>query len=199
MKKLLSIDLSTSSTGFATFYWNGTLLDCGIIKPKKVKGKKDETTYPETQLLRMYSICSQIVDLVDKEVPDVIVIEEIAGSSSRLGQKTLDGIHWILADYLYKNGTIKKIVYYDVTGVSGWRTHLRLVLSDADKLHNKEAKKLNKITRGKKIIPITPKHLACRYVNHFFKMNLDVDLNKSDSDVSDAICIGHSYCKLYLK
>lgn len=198
MKYLLSLDLSTTCTGFSVFSLEDkSLVTHGFIKPK-VKGVT-KLKYPEQQLEKMKSLAEQILELIESYKPHQIVIEEIAGSKQRLGQKTLDGLHWIVCYYLQGKFPLSKLFFYDVTGTDGWRTHLRLKMSDADKHHNKEAVKLNKkLTRGQQIPKITPKHLACRYVNKTFGTDFNVDLNATDNDVCDSIAMGSAYLKFKL-
>lgn len=191
-KLLLSLDMSTSCTGYAVFNMETkTLVTCGRLKPS-TKGGVAKMAYPRQQLTKMIDLAEQIVNLIVNVKPHAIVIEEIAGSKNRLGQKTLDGLHYIVAYFAQKYLDI--VAYYDVTGNAGWRTHLKLRLSDADKHNNKEAKKLNKKLAASQRLPVIgPKHLAARYVNAKFGMNLDVDLNETDSDVGDAVAMGHAY------
>ena len=191
-KKILSLDMSTTCTGWATFGVESKRpLAWGKIKPS-TKGGVAKMEYPKQQLVKMIDIGNQLLELVKMHDPIAIVIEEIAGSKNRMGQKTLDGLHfvvaWILEDYL------DRVEYYDVTGSAGWRVHLKLKLSDADKLANKEAKQLNKkLTPSQRLPVITPKHLACRHVNAKFSMGLDVDKNETDGDVADATAMGDAF------
>jgi hypothetical protein len=143
----------------------------------------------------MIDISMRIKDLIGAHRPTRIVIEEIAGSKQRLGQKVLDGLHWILLFHCPEMMPI--LEYYDVTGMDGWRTHLKLRLSDADKANNKEAKKINKgLARGVSKLPIIgPKDLACRYANSTFGLSLDPQVNQFDSDVGDSVSMGHSYLR----
>lgn len=127
--------------------------------------------------------------------PYHIVIEEIAGSRQRLGQKVLDGLHWIL---LFHNQEFLPIItYYDVTGENGWRTNLGLRLTDADKANNKESKKLNmKLGRGVPKLPIVgPKDLACRHVNARYGLTLDCQVNQFDADVGDSVSMGDAFLR----
>lgn len=198
IKVLLALDMSTTCTGFAVFNpTNKDLLDYGIIKPK-VKGIS-KLAYPEKQLLVTQSVAAQILDLYIelsqnyKEVTN-IVIEEVNAHKNRLSGKTLDGLHFIVWDALQE--FINKIVYMDSDGFGGWRRVLNLRMSDADREHNKEAKKLNKkVARGQKIPIINKKHLACRYANRYIGMDLDCDKNKTDGDIADAVCLGYAYLK----
>lgn len=193
--KVLALDLSTSSTGYAIFeagelqaYGNFKASSAGLSKLCKL----------QQTLKKMERIAGNIDELVATNNPDVIVIEEIAGSKNRISQKTLDGFHWIVLKTL--EHSIDKIVFYDVSGTNGWRRHLQLRLSDADKAQNKEARTLNKkLAKGTKKLPIINfKHLACRHVNRKFGTAFDVDENTTDSDICDAIAMGDAYCSFTL-
>lgn len=197
-RTLLSIDLSTSCTGFSVFNIDSKeLVEYCAIKPS-MKGLKD-LIYPELQLQKMINFSLKLREYIVNINPDVIVIEEIAGSKQRLGQKTLDGMHWILLMNIPEY--IKKVIYYDVTGKNGWRFHLKLKLDDADKANNKEARKLNKkLAKGSRKLPIIgPKHLAARYVNRTYNLNFDVDENASDNDIADSIAIGDAFLRFQCK
>lgn len=192
-KKLLSLDLSTTCTGYAVFDCsNKTLIEYGTIKPK-VKGIS-KLKYPLQQLEKMISLSCQIMNLIYKYEPSNIVIEEIAGSKQRLGQKVLDGLHWVLLMYMKDSFPFENIHYYDVTGAAGWRTHLKLKLTDEDKEWNRESRKLNKSLAGKDKLPIRgPKHLSTRYVNFKYNLNLNVDQRSTDGDIADAVSIGDAF------
>lgn len=196
MKTLLALDLSTTCTGWAVFdIETRKLIRYGSIKPSTRYNDIHVTKYkyPQQQLLKMINLSEQIRELIHLNQPTKIVIEEIAGSKQRLGQKVLDGLHWIV---LYLNQEIIPIVsFYDVSGLSGWRTDLKLRLNEADKINNKENKKTNKkLGKGVSKLPIVDwKTLACRHVNSKYGLNLNPEVNQSDSDVGDAISIGDAY------
>lgn len=191
-KILLSLDMSTSCTGWSLFeIETGALLTHGLIKPS-TRGGIAKMTYPRQQLMKMLDISAQIEQLILTHNPSIIVIEEIAGSKNRMGQKTLDGLHFIVVMAIEK--FLDQVRYYDVTGSNGWRTHLKLRLSDADKLANKEAKKLNKKLAASQRMPVvTPKHLACRHANARFNLALDYDSRETDGDLADSISMGDSF------
>lgn len=192
-KSLLSLDLSTSCTGYAVLdIQSGILLAHGKLKPK-VPGLA-KMKYPRQQLEKMLNLSEQIVQVIENYRPHQIVIEEIAGSKNRLGQKTLDGLHFIVVYHIQKYLDI--VHYYDVTGLDGWRKHLNLVLSDADKEANKEARSLNKkLSKSQQIPIIGPKHLSCRHANKCFNMNLNFDLDETDADIADAVSMGDAFLK----
>ena len=195
MNHLLSLDLSTSCTGYAVFDIDTKkLISRGLIKSSN-KGL-DKMKYPEKQLKRMMDMAERVITLVHNFRPSAIVIEEITGSKNRLTQKTLDGMHYILVYYLKDLFPFEKVFYYDVSGLAGWRTHIKLNLTDADMLANREARKLNKDLPAKQRLPIIiKKHLACRHANFFYGLDLDYDLRTTDGDIGDAVSIGDAFLK----
>lgn len=191
-KTVLSLDLSTTCTGWSVFdHSSHKLLTYGYLRPS-TKGLA-KLLYPRQQLTKMIDLSMQILQLIGQYKPSYIVIEEIAGSKQRLGQKVLDGLHWVLLMHI--QNMIDIVTYYDVTGLDGWRTHLNLRLSEQDKIHNKEAKKLNK-QMGREALPIyDAKDLAARYVNSTHGLNLDVQMNRFDADVADSIAMGSAFLR----
>lgn len=191
-KVLLSLDMSTTCTGWSVLGLESKkLIAYGTLKPS-TKGGVAKMAYPIQQLTKMIDLANQILAIIQQSRPSAIVIEEIAGSKNRLGQKTLDGLHyivaWVIQDYL---GLVR---YYDVTGAGGWRTHLQLKLDDADKAANKEAKILNKKLPAAQRIPIIgPKHLAVRYVNKHHGLSLNFDTSETDGDIADSVGMGSAF------
>lgn len=192
MKILLSLDLSTTCTGWSVFDIDTKkLVSYGTLKPS-TKGLS-KMVYPKQQLTKMIDLSFQIRSVIQNFKPTHIVVEEIAGSKQRLGQKVLDGLHWI---FLINNQDIIDIVqYYDVTGSNGWRTHLNLKLTEEDKLANKEAKKLNaELGSGVSKLPIyDAKDLAARHANANFGLALNPQTNQYDADIADSIAMGHAW------
>lgn len=192
MNIVLSLDYSTSCTGWAIFN-DGELKTYGCIKPK-VKGVS-KLKYPKKQLEICIDIANQLKDLILKVEPDIIVMEEINKHKNRLSGKTLDGGHFIF--YFTISEFLDKIIMMDSDGMSGWRTKLNFRLSDADKEQNKEYRKLNKkLEKGTKKLPIiNKKHLACRYANRTYGTSLDCDERTTDGDIADAIGLGSAFVK----
>lgn len=191
-KVLLSLDMSTTCTGWSLFdIKTKKLITYGTLKPssKGISSMK----YPLQQLTKMIDLSLKIRSLIENYKPYHIVIEEIAGSKQRLGQKVLDGLHWIMLHY--NQEYISIISYYDVTGEHGWRTHLGLKLTDADKLANKEAKKINpKLGRGvTKMSIYGPKDLAARHANSKYGLSLDPQMNQYDADIADSVSMGDAW------
>ena len=197
-RTLLSLDLSTTCTGFSIFdVESGSLVRYGSIKPS-TKGGVAKMIYPKQQLTKMVDIANQLLTLIEGVKPTHIVIEEIAGSKNRLGQKTLDGLHFVVALVLEEYLSIVK--YYDVSGAVGWRKHLEIRLSDADKAANKEARTLNKRLARAQQLPITSwKHLSCRYANQKFGTAFDFEQRETDADMADSICMGYAFLTFTLR
>lgn len=193
MRVLLSLDLSTTCTGWSVFdIDNHKLITYGTLKPS-TKGLS-KMVYPKQQLTKMIDLSFKIRNLIENYKPTHIVIEEIAGSKQRIGQKVLDGLHWIVLMHIQEY--IDIIAYYDVTGHDGWRTNLNLKLTESDKLANKEAKKMNKDLAPESRLPVyDAKDLACRYANETFNLTLDPQVNQYDADVGDSVSMGSAYIK----
>lgn len=194
MKYLLSLDLSTTCCGWSVFeIETRKLVTYGILKPSTKGLYKME--YPKQQLTKMIDLSFKLLSLIENYKPHRIVVEEITGSRQRLGQKVLDGIHWLFLYHAQK--FIDIISYYDVSGIDGWRTNLGLRLTEADKLNNKESKKINKLlARGSRPLHIVDaKDLACRYVNSIYGLNLNAEVNQYDSDVADSVSMGDAFLR----
>ena len=197
--KLLAIDLSSTCTGYSLWdIESKSLLEYGFLKPSfkvpKVKGIPT-LSYPQLQASKLAHFAEELVrEIMQDESITYVAIEEINGSKNRLGQKTLDGLHWLLLDRMPKN-LFGKVRYFDSDGKTGWRSAqgLKLQLSEQDKMLNKDTKAFNKkIAKGTKKKPvITQKTLAARLVNKLFNLSLDVDVNESDADIADAIGLGY--------
>ena len=192
MKTLLSLDMSTTCTGWSLFELDAhNLVSYGILKGKTFKDSSSQ----RATLKKLEKMAEDINGLILNYKPTFIVIEEIAGSKNRIGQKTLDMLHGIVWKCIEPYLDI--VSYYDVGGENGWRTHLQLRLSDADKINNKESKKLNlKIGRGVTKLPIIGwKDLSCRYVNRAYGLVLDPQVNQFDADIGDSIAMGSAWIK----
>lgn len=200
MKKiLLTLDLSTTSTGYAVFEYDSSgfeLKKHGVVKPKVPGIHKMQ--YPEAAYHRILDVSNQVKDLVAEHDPNVLVVEEINRGINRIGQKSLDALHFFVLDrlLLINQDWLKKVKYVDSNGTKGWRGKLGLKLSDEDKAQNKEIRNYNKrkSTKLKKAV-IDWKVLAQRYVNEKFGTTFDVVANSEDADICDAIAIGCAHLK----
>lgn len=94
--KLLSIDASTKSTGFALFE-NGTLQKSGCISKLTYSGiSKDR--YPAFSAKMSKLMAEKIVEKIEEFDPDFIVLEEISvgGKQGTLSVKSLPVLHGML-------------------------------------------------------------------------------------------------------
>jgi len=173
--KTLALDLSTSSTGWAIFE-DRKLMDHGTFRPifKGITTLK----YPEKQFRKIESLSAQIRDLITAQNPDKIVIEEVNRGINRIGQKSLDALHFMVIDRIMviDDTLIKRIKYTDSNGRVGWRGKLGLTI----------AKKYPKI-KGRSA---KWKKVAEEFVNKKFNKKFDVIKNKTQADEVDAICVG---------
>lgn len=211
---LLSLDLSTTSTGYSVFDLSKkslkqSLVKYGALKPN-VKGLT-KLTYPMGALKKCQNLSEQLKELILELKPDKIVIEEINAGKNRLGQKVLDGLHFILLDRIEPQ--IPIIQFMDSDGSGGWRSKacLNLTMTKNDKTVNARRRKRNKETRtaakkaGKKsasgsIFPlITKKHKAAEVVNSLFETDFDVDKTSNHADICDSIGLGVAYMVFILK
>ncbi len=189
--KLLALDLSTYSTGYALLNMETSgLLGYGLKEPINEKGYT-KLKYPIAPLMRVISMANQVSDFIIETNPDSIVIEEV-NRGPRISQKSLDYLHFLILQNLYLTAPLllAKVKYMDSNGRTGWRPKLGLQLSDADKIHNVVARKWNKAKKKPAQPVINWKHLAARYVEKVYGLKFDVDLRPSDSDICDAICLG---------
>lgn len=210
---ILSIDYSTSSTGYAVFDTEKPLKNSlklyGVIKPK-VEGIT-KLTYPKGTLLKSISQAIQLKDLIANIKPDKIVMEEVNSGVSRLGQKALDGGHFIF--YYFNQDSLNILHMIDSDGSSGWRSKacLNLTLSKNDKTSNNRRRARNKAAReaakkAKKriengvLLPIiNKKHKAAEFVNSLFGTDFDVDKVNNHADIADSIGLGVAFIVFVLK
>lgn len=202
MKKILCLDLSTTSTGWALFQ-NGILQDQNIIKPKILFKGQSKLKYPANVYYRIKSISSQVKVLYYKLQPDFIYIEEINRGINRIAQKSLDALHFLVLLEIASSlkdelGFFNKIKYIDSNGRDGWRTRLKMRLSQDDKKANKIARAFNKknirkIKTGKikKKSIVDWKTLSIQMANNIYGLELKQD-RSGDNDIADAICMGIS-------
>lgn len=186
--KLLTLDLSTTNTGWAVFE-EEKLIKYGDLKPK-VKNPKVAGIplhgYPFIQVLKIRDLVDKILQLIEEEDPTHIVVEEICRHKARMSGKTLDGLHFILADRIPPKYW-KRLQYLDV---AAWRKTLNIRLTEKDKEENKEIRKFNKkVQKSQRLKVISWKELSARYVKENYQVE-DVS-----SDIADAICVGAGWLK----
>lgn len=206
MRKLLALDLSTNSTGTATFDIDSRdLISTKLLRPK-VEGLH-KMRYPESAYYKIVSISEQVMEVALEEEPEHIVIEEINNATQRIGQKSLSALHYfVLANLcLIDPNWLSRVKFIDSNGAKGWRGILGLKLSNFDKNANKLAREFNRKNKAKiKHGELKAKHivdwkvLAERYVNDKFGTEYDVLKNSTDSDICDAIAVGCAALKAFL-
>jgi len=195
-KIIMTLDLSTKSTGWAVFQKNNSdLIAYGVIKPAKIPGIS-KMVYPESSFERIMSMSDQLKDLVSEHDPDELWIEEVNRGVNRISQKSLDALHFFVLDRLklIDPTWVRHVNYIDSNGRNGWRGKLGLRLSLEDKAHNKIIRAKNK-KNPLKLRVIDWKTLAARYANEYFGLELDVNARTTDADIADAICIGLAVLK----
>ena len=189
MNTLISLDLSSTCTGWALFNFDSVkLLDSGVIKGSVAGLSKMNALH--AKLVRIEKMAAAIRQVVAKYDPQIIVIEEIAGSKNRLSQKTLDFLHHMVLHFLCEWVVEDKIYFQDVGGSEGWRTFLDIRLSNEDKKLNQKARR-----EGRKKDVIGWKDLSCRFVEKELGLKLNPKRQKTDGDEADAICVGWSFLK----
>jgi hypothetical protein len=192
-RRLLALDLSNKCSGWALFDLDTKkLIKCGFISSSE-KGIST-LKYPKNALEKCIRMSADVQKLITELAPEQLVIEEVNRGISRIGQKSLDALHFFVLFELRKSfpNLLDSLAYLDSNGTTGWRTVLKMKLSDADKKHNLQARKNNKKSKVKQPV-INWKHLAARFVNDRYDLGLDVDERESDGDVADAICVGVVY------
>ena len=195
LTKVLGLDLSTTCTGFALLDADSkALLKYGYILPQVAGVSK--LKYPRQALYKILDLSKKIVKLIRQYNPDQIVIEEVNRGISRVSQKPLDALHFFVVHFIDLEfpHLIDSLYYYDSNGKHGWRTHLKLKLTEEDKAHNAHIKTFKSSRKvGKKRAKINFKHLASRYVQETYKIKLDVDEDSKHADICDAIAMTNSY------
>lgn len=208
--RVLALDLSTN-TGWALLEGEmgqiPRIIETGTVandQPVSAFGEFPWNTYDAA--LSIASRVSQEIDHLAHQpdstwkprgLADVIVIEQTnkpGRFGNRYSQKLLEFIHCLLL------GMLKDRVRYPNINVvyvntSDWRKIVGANLTKADKALNVKVRKLKKAgdkealkklgVRGK----IGKKHVAVRYVNQTFGLNLKM----KDHDVADAICQGVAF------
>lgn len=197
--RVLVFDISTS-TGWALLEGEmgsvPRIIETGIVSNDKPVS--DFGDFPYSYYFAAKSIATGLKDLfLNTErvrAVDVLVIEEInkpGRFGNRYSQKILDFIHCLVLQWLGARSDVK-VVYVNT---SDWRKVIGGNLTKADKAMNIKVRKLKKAgnkealkalgVRGK----VTKKHVAIRYVNSTFGL----DLKMKDNDIADAICQGTAF------
>lgn len=200
-KRILSLDMSTK-TGWALLESSSTgvnLEEYGKI----AKTAEPPGQYPINYVDWAYQVFGEIVDLIDRLAPDVLVIEETAsGSKNIYSQKILEWIHFLVAK-LIKESRIEAT--YLLT--EQWRRETGCLMSKEESRRNKEVreykKKIEKATgtkptvaydiNGKRIGLVNRKHVNIRRANEVFGEFLREPLRKKDEDTADSLMLAYCY------
>jgi Holliday junction resolvasome RuvABC endonuclease subunit len=183
--RLLSLDLSTS-TGWALFV-DGQRADQGrfpkiSIRDFNVNAHPEKSpSYPRNIMDAAHELAKLVTQKIAEIKPDHIVIENTVKGRNRSTQRCLEWCHFAVLGEIYAAKI--PFTYMDP---SQWRTILDIRLTSADKKNNKE------VNAGKKRGKINRKHLALRYCNEKYGLDLLV----KDDDVADAICLAEAFLKL---
>jgi len=182
--RILSIDAS-SKIGWSI------LEDKKLVSYGVIEIPTDDSSWPWGIFDRSNRVAENINGLVLANQPFIerVVIERANSSSFRNSQNFIDWFHFAILQISIANKWNNLIVYVDT---AQWRKLLDMKLSKEDKLNNQKIYKAKKSGKSKKELglkgKITKKHLAVRFVN--LKFNLD--LKQKENDIADAICIGLS-------
>lgn len=107
--RLCSIDSSSSKTGWAIFD-NGKYTTSGVID---LHSEKDSEK-------RVENMCIQIIELLEKYKPDIIVIEKLNVGRNMVATRILSKIIGVVYAYSIMNG---EVFYYEIQP-SQWRKQL---------------------------------------------------------------------------
>lgn len=194
-ERILSLDMS-SKTGWASMVSSseGLVLEAYGTVPAI---HQPEGEYPGNFVDWAQLIFDQILILVKKFTPSVLVIEETcAGSKGVYTQKILEFSHYLLAKFI-KESKIKAV--YLLTGA--WRSEVGAKMTKEESAHNKyvkEYKEKNNSKRaydinGKIVGKLTKKHINIRVANEAFGKFLSKPLKKKDEDTADSLLLGLCY------
>jgi Holliday junction resolvasome RuvABC endonuclease subunit len=188
-EQVLSLDVSTK-TGWASATSSNSgieLQDYGTI-PQIHQPSGD---YPSNYVIWAYACFEEVLTLIKRFKPDVLVVEETSkGSKNAMSQKILEYIHHNLAKYI-KDGNIRSV--YIMT--EQWRREIGCQMNDKEKLRNKEVRAYKKKngTRiaydidGKRAGLIGRKHVNIRRVSEIFEGQLKSPLKRKDEDLADGL------------
>jgi ribosomal protein L20A (L18A) len=200
-ERILSLDVSTKTGwAFAISSDSGIQLeDYGTVTQIHCP----EGDYPYNYVLWAYKCYAEIVRLMEKYFPEVLVIEETSkGSKNAMSQKILEWTHFLLAQYI-KSSKIKFV--YVMT--EQWRREIGCQMSKEEKLRNKEVRTYKKKHKtdiaydinGKRTGLISRKHVNIRRVSEIFAGQLKKPLRRKDEDLADGLGLLACYHNRRLK
>lgn len=206
-KRILSLDMS-SKTGWSLLVSSAdghSLIESGIID----KTSEPIGQYPVNYVDWAYQVFADILRLIQRLNPDVLVIEEtVAGSKQVYSQKILEWIHFLVAKYI-KESYIEAV--YLLTGT--WRSEVGCIMTNEERKRNKSVRDYKKQKEketgtkptvaydinGKRIGLVNKKHVNIRRANEIFGKDLPRPLQKKDEDEADAMLLAYCYHLIRLK
>jgi hypothetical protein len=192
--KVLALDLS-SKAGWAVL--NDSKLEAhGLIQLGKTILSFDK--YPWAYYLAAQEQADAVCAKVKEVQPDVVVVEETNLGRNRYSQKFLEFLHCMVLDRYPLNASGEPIrIVYISSGV--WRKTIGMEMSAEDRRNNSKLSRAKSYAKhtGQKLDKgalgikgrINKKHLAVRYVNANYGLNLKM----KDNDIADAICLGTAF------
>jgi Holliday junction resolvasome RuvABC endonuclease subunit len=195
VERVLGLDMSTK-TGFTLLISDASgmvLEEYGQIPQIHTP----EGAYPESFIIWSHAVVDEIVKVIERLKPNVLVIEETAaGSKAIYTQKILEWIHYLVAKYIVDKRL--KVVYI-MTGQ--WRSEIGCSMSKEESKHNKTVKEYKKKNStslaydisGKRIGKITKKHVNVRRINEIFGKYLKTPLKMKDEDAADSLGLAYAY------
>lgn len=210
-ERVLALDVSTH-TGWAVISRRDggepQRVDSGTLHESKqaVSGEQlgeYAQPYPWSLVDRVMRYKNELAHLVARHGPDIVVIEETNLGQNRYDQKLLEWLHLMLLSNIYARSMqsgLPKLSNVKYLSTTAWRSALGIKLSDEDKKNNRKLSEIKKMTKDikrrnelKKQFGITGlrtlKHVAVKYVNDRFKL----DLLEGQNDEAEAICLGMAY------
>ena len=188
-ERVLSLDVSTKTGwSFAISSDSGIKLeDYGTIP----QIHQPDGDYPSNYVMWAYKCFAEIIRLIEKYSPEVLVIEDTSkGSKNAMSQKILEWTHFLLAQYI-RSSKVKSV--YLMT--EQWRREIGCQMSKEEKLRNKEVRTYKKKHKtviaydinGKRTGLIGRKHVNIRRVSEIFVGQLKEPLKRKDEDLADGL------------
>lgn len=188
-ERILSLDVSTKTGwSFAISSDSGIKLeDYGTIP----QIHQPDGDYPSNYVMWAYKCFAEIIRLIEKYSPEVLVIEDTSkGSKNAMSQKILEWTHFLLAQYI-RSSKVKSV--YLMT--EQWRREIGCQMSKEEKLRNKEVRTYKKKHKtviaydinGKRTGLIGRKHVNIRRVSEIFAGQLKKPLKRKDEDLADGL------------
>lgn len=173
---LLSLDLSTSCSGFSIFE-DGKLQKYGAI-PKQTYKLHSRDKYPKKSVLFAKLMADKVVELIREIQPDFIAIEEVSvgGKQGVLQVKSLPMLHGMvlyqipdLLDSVYFIPCSGKVKSHGIE-INGWRTKKGITLQKNGDYKKAAVKRAN--------------------------LEFGLELTDDDHDIADSLLIGMYFLTL---